>query len=139
MTASDRPASSSPRPFPAGRGVYGISVVAELTGIGVQTLRLYERKGLIEPSRTEGGTRRYSDDDVAAVRRIGELADAGLNLAGIAMVLELEREVVRLRAELADAGRRTDGHEREWAQDVAGRVGSLARRERHGRDGRRSS
>ena len=81
------------------RGVYGISVAAELAGMGVQTLRLYEARGLLEPDRTEGGTRRYSANDLARLRRIGKLLDAGLNLAGIAMVLDLQDENSELRAE----------------------------------------
>ncbi|MDT4980055.1 MAG: MerR family transcriptional regulator, heat shock protein HspR [Pseudonocardiales bacterium] len=84
------------------RGVYGISVAAELVGMGTQNLRLYERRGLLEPDRTGGGTRRYSSDDVERLRRIGELLDAGLNLAGIAAVLELEEANAQLRAELDD-------------------------------------
>jgi DNA-binding transcriptional MerR regulator len=79
------------------RGVYGISVAAELTGAGVQNLRVYERRGLVEPDRTEGGTRRYSEDDLDRVRRVLALLDAGLNLAGIALVLELEDDNARLR------------------------------------------
>ncbi|MDT4962888.1 MAG: MerR family transcriptional regulator, heat shock protein HspR, partial [Pseudonocardiales bacterium] len=63
-------------------------------------LRLYERRGLLEPDRTGGGTRRYSSDDVERLRRIGELLDAGLNLAGIAAVLDLEEANAQLRAEL---------------------------------------
>jgi DNA-binding transcriptional MerR regulator len=81
------------------RGVYGISVAADLVDMGVQTLRLYEARGLLEPDRTEGGTRRYSANDLDRLRRIGELVDAGLNLAGVAMVLDLEAENADLRAE----------------------------------------
>ena len=81
------------------RGVYGISVAAELVGMGVQTLRLYESRGLLEPQRTEGGTRRYSAEDLDRLRRIGDLLGAGLNLAGIGMVLDLEAENTQLRAE----------------------------------------
>jgi MerR family transcriptional regulator, heat shock protein HspR len=81
------------------RGVYGISVAAELVGMGVQTLRLYESRGLLEPQRTEGGTRRYSAQDLNRLRRIGELLGAGLNLAGIGMVLDLEAQNTQLRAE----------------------------------------
>ncbi|WP_295697049.1 MerR family transcriptional regulator [Lapillicoccus sp.] len=92
----------SPRRGPAaGRAVYAISVAAELVGMGVQTLRLYEARGLLTPARTEGGTRRYSADDVDRLRRIGQLLDGGLNLAGVAMVLELEGENERLRARRA--------------------------------------
>ena len=83
----------------ADRGVYGISVAAELTGLGVQTLRLYESRGLLEPERTGGGTRRYSANDLDRVRRVAELLAAGLNLAGIGMVLDLEDENAQLRAE----------------------------------------
>ncbi|EFC80222.1 helix-turn-helix transcriptional regulator [Parafrankia sp. EUN1f] len=82
------------------RGVYGISVAADLVGMDPQSLRLYERRGLLEPARTGGGTRRYSGDDLARLHRIGYLLAAGLNLAGIARVLELETENARLRADL---------------------------------------
>jgi len=80
-------------------------VAAELVDMGVQNLRLYERRGLLEPQRTEGGTRRYSSDDLDRLRRIGELLDAGLNLAGIALVLGLEADNAVLRAELDDESR----------------------------------
>jgi MerR family transcriptional regulator, heat shock protein HspR len=89
----------------ADHGVFGISTAAELVGLGVQTLRLYEARGLVEPARTAGGTRRYSSNDVDRLRRIAELVDAGLNLAGIGMVLQLELRNAQLQAELlADAG-----------------------------------
>jgi MerR family transcriptional regulator, heat shock protein HspR len=84
------------------RGLYGISVAADLVGTGIQNLRVYERRGLVSPSRTDGGTRLYSDDDVARLRRITELLGEGLNLAGVAVVLELERENRRLRRRLHD-------------------------------------
>lgn len=87
-----------PRPDDA-RGVYGISVAAELVGMGVQTLRLYEARGLLEPGRTDGGTRRYSANDLDRLRRIGDLLDAGVNLAGIAMVMDLQDENTQLRTE----------------------------------------
>lgn len=74
----------------SGRGVYGISVAAELTGLGAQALRMYESRGLLEPARTAGGTRRYSADDLDRLRRISKLLDCGLNLAGIRMVLDLQ-------------------------------------------------
>ena len=72
------------------RGVYGISVAAELSGVSQQSLRLYERHGLLTPARSAGGTRRYSADDLARLQRITELVDAGVNLAGIARILSLE-------------------------------------------------
>ena len=82
------------------RGVYAISVVAELTGLGVQNIRQYEKRGLLRPGRTDGGTRRYSRDDVDRLHRIGQLLAAGLNLAGIALVLDLEATNTDLRDEL---------------------------------------
>jgi DNA-binding transcriptional MerR regulator len=88
----------------ANRGVYGISVAAELTGIGPQNLRLYESRGLLQPERTEGGTRRYSEHDLTRLRRIGALLENGLNLAGVAMVLDLEHANSDLKA--ANAGLR---------------------------------
>jgi len=85
-------------PAPDGdRGVYGISVAADLVGMGMQNLRLYEARGLLQPQRTDGGTRRYSPNDLDRLRRIGDLLDAGLNLAGVGMVLHLEAENARLR------------------------------------------
>jgi MerR family transcriptional regulator/heat shock protein HspR len=87
------------------RAVYVISVAAELAGVHPQTLRIYERKGLVDPARTTGGSRRYSDADIEQLRRIQELTNEGLNLYGVQRVLELEAEVVRLRAELAEAHR----------------------------------
>jgi MerR family transcriptional regulator/heat shock protein HspR len=89
---------TAPRPDDA-RGVYGISVAAELAGMGVQTLRLYEARGLLEPERTGGGTRRYSANDLDRLRRIADLLAAGLNLVGIAMVMDLQDENSQLRAE----------------------------------------
>lgn len=83
-------------------GVYAISVAAELSGLGLSSLRLYERKGLLRPSRTDGGTRRYSEDDMERLRRIGELVEAGLNIEGIRLVLGLEDENTRLRDQLAE-------------------------------------
>jgi MerR family transcriptional regulator, heat shock protein HspR len=83
----------------ANQGVYGISVAAELSGIAVQSLRLYERHGLLRPLRSGGGTRRYSADDLARLRRISELVDAGVNLAGISRILDLEDDNAALLAE----------------------------------------
>lgn len=87
------------------RAVYVISVAAELAGVHPQTLRIYERKGLVDPARTQGGSRRYSDDDIAQLRRITDLTDEGLNLAGVRRVLELEAENRRLQNEIAEARR----------------------------------
>ena len=79
--------------------VYVISVAAELAGMHPQTLRIYERRGLVQPARTQGGNRRYSDVDIERLRRISELAAEGMNLEGIRRVMSLEAEVERLRAE----------------------------------------
>ena len=79
--------------------VYVISVAAELAGMHPQTLRIYERRGLVQPARTQGGNRRYSDVDIDRLRRIQELAADGMNLEGIRRVMELETEVLRLRDE----------------------------------------
>lgn len=81
------------------RGVYGISVASELSGIGPQTLRLYERWGLLTPSRTDGGTRRYSDDDLDRLKRISELVDQGINLAGVVQILNLEERNSQLESD----------------------------------------
>jgi MerR family transcriptional regulator/heat shock protein HspR len=83
--------------------VYVISVAAELAGLHPQTLRIYERKGLVDPARTGGGSRRYSDEDIALLQRIQELTTEGLNLAGVQKVLELESQLAELRQALADA------------------------------------
>lgn len=91
------------------RGVFAISVAAEMVSMQVQNLRVYERRGLLEPDRTSGGTRLYSRDDVDRLHRIRDLLAEGLNLAGIARVLELEEEVRRLRGQVARLeGRRRD-------------------------------
>jgi DNA-binding transcriptional MerR regulator len=85
----------------ARRGVYGISVAAELSGFGIAALRLYEEYGLITPARTGGGTRRYSDYDLGRLRRIAELIDAGVNLVGIGRVLDLEHRTGELERDNA--------------------------------------
>ncbi len=94
---------------PSDQGLYPISVVTERTGISPHTLRAYERAGLLTPVRTDGGTRRYSDDDVARLRRISALSDDRVNLAGIRRIIELEAELAELRAEIASLRRATDG------------------------------
>jgi len=87
--------TGAPEPY---HGVYGISVAAELSGIAVQSLRLYERYGLLTPARSDGGTRRYSADDLTRLRRISVLVEAGINLAGIARILDLEDDNAALSA-----------------------------------------
>lgn len=84
------------------QAVYVISVAAELAGVHPQTLRIYERKGLLSPARTGGNSRRYSDADIDQLRRIQDLTNDGLNLAGVIRVIELERQVLRLRRQVEE-------------------------------------
>jgi MerR family transcriptional regulator/heat shock protein HspR len=104
------------------RAVYVISVAAELAGVHPQTLRIYERKGLLDPSRTRGGSRRFSERDLAQLRHIQSLTNEGLNLQGVRRVLELEAEVARLRNELettqADAKAAVDRTHRQYRRDL---------------------
>ena len=83
------------------QGVFAISVAAQMVRMEVQNLRVYERRGLLSPDRTDGGTRLYSEADIEVLHRLRELLADGLNLAGVARVLELEAEVRRLRSQLA--------------------------------------
>ena len=104
------------------RAVYVISVAAELAGVHPQTLRIYERKGLVDPARTGGGSRRYSDVDIDRLRRIQELTNAGHNLEGVRRVMELEDEVAALRAELQqardEARQAVDQTHRQYRRDL---------------------
>ena len=111
-----------PRPRRQSHAVYVISVAAELAGMHPQTLRFYERKGLVDPSRTGGGNRRYSDEDIDRLRRIASLTASGLNLEGAKRVLELEQELERVRAELervrAEAREALDRTHRLYRRDL---------------------
>ena len=104
------------------RAVYVISVAAELAGVHPQTLRIYERKGLLDPARTMGGSRRYSERDIARLRRINDLTAAGLNLAGVKQVMELEDELARVQSELeatrAEARLLIDQVHRQYRRDL---------------------
>ena len=82
------------------QGLFGITVAADLVGMSPQSLRTYEARGLLDPARTQGGTRRYSHDDLDRLRRISELLADGLNVAGIALVLDLERRNAALSEQL---------------------------------------
>jgi MerR family transcriptional regulator/heat shock protein HspR len=84
------------------QAVYVISVFAEIAGVHPQTLRNYERTGLLNPQRTAGGSRRFSDADLAVLRRIQELTNEGVNLEGVKRIVALEAEVARLREEIAE-------------------------------------
>jgi MerR family transcriptional regulator, heat shock protein HspR len=83
-----------------GRGLFSISIAAELTGLRPQTLRLYEQEGLVTPARSSGGTRRYSTDDIHRLQQIAGLTTDGLNLAGVRRVLELQEHARQLQAEI---------------------------------------
>ena len=107
------------QPLSTTRALYVISVAAELAGVHPQTLRIYERKGLLDPARTIGGSRRYSDADIAQLQRIQDLTNAGVNLEGVRRLLRLEaelaatrEELARVRAEALEAGERTHRHYR---------------------------
>jgi MerR family transcriptional regulator, heat shock protein HspR len=103
------------------RALYIISVAAELAGVHPQTLRIYERKGLIEPRRTVGRSRRYSDRDIALLRRIQELTNDGVSLAGVRRILELEAKVDQLQEQVAvlqDALARAGDDARSAVRDV---------------------
>jgi MerR family transcriptional regulator, heat shock protein HspR len=105
------------------QAVYIISVAAELAGVHPQTLRIYERKGLIEPFRTPGGTRRYSDEDIERLALIQELTQAGVNLEGVARILALREETRRLRNQVDRLRRLLE----EADQRVGGRTSAVAR------------
>lgn len=104
------------------RAVYVISVAAELAGVHPQTLRIYERKGLVDPARTGGGSRRYSERDIEQLRRIQDLTAAGLNLEGVRRVIELEAEVKRLHGEIErlrqEAQEAVDRTHRQYRRDL---------------------
>jgi MerR family transcriptional regulator/heat shock protein HspR len=99
---------TSPRKRSEDRGVYIISVAAELAGVHPQTLRIYDRKGLLRPTRTSGNTRRYSQRDIERLRGIQRLTQRGVNLAGVKMVIELQAELERLRQQVDEMERETE-------------------------------
>jgi MerR family transcriptional regulator/heat shock protein HspR len=100
------------------RALYVISVAAELAGVHPQTLRIYERKGLLAPARTSGRSRRYSDRDIALLRRIQELTNDGVSLAGVQRILALEDELAQSRQRVAELEARLVEHEHDAAQRV---------------------
>jgi MerR family transcriptional regulator/heat shock protein HspR len=98
---TERAAEDTPTPSrPTQRAVFVISVAAELAGMHPQTLRIYERRGLIDPYRTPGGTRRYSQDDIDRLALIQELTEQGLNLAGVQKVMDLQHQIARLEGKV---------------------------------------
>ncbi|MHB1986525.1 MAG: heat shock protein transcriptional repressor HspR [Acidimicrobiales bacterium] len=113
---------SGRRAQPTSRAVYVISVAAELAGVHPQTLRIYERRGLLDPARTGAGNRRYSEDDIAQLRRIQELTNAGVNLEGVRRILALVEENIRLNDELdrtrAEAREAIERTHRQYRRDL---------------------
>jgi MerR family transcriptional regulator, heat shock protein HspR len=107
---------------PPDKAVYVISVAAELAGVHPQTLRIYERKGLLDPARTNGGIRRYSDADIEQLRRIQRLTAEGINLEGVRRILFLERQLEQLSTEIdrvrAEAARAVDQAHRMYRRDL---------------------
>ena len=87
---------------PSDRALYIISVAAELAGVHPQTLRIYVRRGLIEPARTQGRSRRYSEDDIALLRRIQELTNEGVSLVGVRKIIDLETDLARAQARIRE-------------------------------------
>jgi MerR family transcriptional regulator/heat shock protein HspR len=115
MNQPDQPAQDDER------AVYIISVAAELAGVHPQTLRIYERKGLVRPQRTSGNTRRYSEADIERLRAIQFLTDQGVNLAGVKLIMEMRVEMDELRGEVERLSRQLD-HRRAIA--MPGRRGN---------------
>jgi MerR family transcriptional regulator/heat shock protein HspR len=100
------------------RALYVISVAAELAGVHPQTLRIYERKGLLAPARTTGRSRRYSDRDIALLQRIQELTNDGVSLVGVQRILALEDELATRDARIAELEARLDALQREVEERV---------------------
>lgn len=124
---------NAPWPEPD-RALFSISVAAELSGLHPQTLRAYEREGLLEPARTSGGTRRYSGAEVDYLREISALADAGVNIAGMRRIVDLKKTVRSLQAKLS-------GFEalREETQRLKAEIASLRKAGGSSRRGRTES
>jgi MerR family transcriptional regulator/heat shock protein HspR len=108
---------ASPRKRGEERGVYIISVAAELAGVHPQTLRIYERKGLLRPARTAGNTRRYSERDIQRLRTIQRLTQRGVNLAGVKMVIELQGELERVRRRMEDVEQQAERARRRLREE----------------------
>jgi MerR family transcriptional regulator, heat shock protein HspR len=100
------------------RAVYIISVAAELAGVHPQTLRIYERKGLLRPARTAGNTRRYSDRDIDRLRAIQDLTQRGINLAGVKMIIELQAEVLRVRRRIEELREEIERRDEDGRGDI---------------------
>jgi MerR family transcriptional regulator/heat shock protein HspR len=102
------------------RAVYIISVASELAGVHPQTLRIYERKGLLNPARTAGNTRRYSDSDIDRLKQIQELTGRGINLAGVKMIMDMQIRLERIRAEMEEMNRELERTRERLERDARG-------------------
>jgi MerR family transcriptional regulator/heat shock protein HspR len=114
-----------------GDAVYIISVAAELAGVHPQTLRIYERRGLLSPQRTPGGTRRYSEEDLEQLGMIQELTADGVNLEGVRRILEMRSEIDRLRKQVNRLRRLLGEAEQRYQSGTAARVGYATAKRRH--------
>lgn len=114
-----------------GDAVYIISVAAELAGVHPQTLRIYERRGLISPHRTPGGTRRYSEEDLERLGMIQELTADGVNLEGVRRIMEMRDEIERLQRQVARLRRLLGEAEQRYQTGAAARVGYATTRRRN--------
>jgi MerR family transcriptional regulator/heat shock protein HspR len=103
------------------QAIYIISVAAELAGVHPQTLRVYERKGLLRPQRTQGNTRRYSERDIDRLRKIQELTQEGINLAGVIRIMELERDVEKIEERYAELMARLEQAEQMLVDEASAR------------------
>jgi MerR family transcriptional regulator/heat shock protein HspR len=110
-------------PMTPRNAVYIISVAAELAGVHPQTLRIYERKGLLNPYRTPGGTRRYSDEDLERLGLIQELTADGVNLEGVRRILEMRDEIDRLQHQVARLRRLLGEAEERYQRGATPRIG----------------
>src|ERR687884_2391040 len=116
---ADGKADGRRRPVDRTRGVYMISVAADLAGMHPQTLRIYETRGMIEPERSAGNTRLYSQEDVERLRRIQELTtEMGMNLAGVEKVFELEEQIDKMRERMEQLRRESERAERELRDEI---------------------
>jgi MerR family transcriptional regulator/heat shock protein HspR len=119
MASEKRVTPKSAKRVTDDRALFVISVAAELAGVHPQTLRMYERKGLISPQRTSGNTRRYSQADIEIVRLIQEMTqDKGMNLAGVEVVIELQRELERAQARMEQLRREAADLQQRLAEDL---------------------
>lgn len=110
--------SKQPGTGPKTKALFMISIAAELAGMHPQTLRIYEQKGLITPARTPKNTRLYSQEDIARLKKIQELTEIGMNLAGVVRVLELENKILALHTKIAELNSELEETTNRWQKEV---------------------